>query len=83
MYKIIITFLLLGQAMWAYAKPPNYEKRKKAGVQRLNELIGQNYQNQLQGMVHKNWYIFSDKEPIEEVGMKFFFQGQPVDPKTK
>lgn len=74
MYKIIITFLLLGQAMWAYAKPPSYEKRKKVGIQRLNALIGQNYQNQLRGMVHKNWYIFSDKEPIEEVGMKFFFK---------
>lgn len=55
-----------------------YEQRKKEGIRQLKTLIAKNKANQLKGLIHKNWYIFSDKLPIEEVGYKFFFKDNQI-----
>jgi len=70
-YIGLVCFLVAHQGL---AKPPKYHQRKKEGIQQLNQLIRQNTRNIKNGLAHKNWYIFSDLDSIQQLGIKFYFK---------
>ena len=73
-----ICLILGAYQTWATPKDENYKRRKKMAVRQLDSLITVNQANNIQGLAHKNWYIFSDTEPITEVGIRFFFKDRNI-----
>ncbi len=78
--KLLITICFLVVAYQGQATPKNehYQRRKKRAVQQLDSLILVNQANKAKGLVHQNWYIFSDTDPITEVGLRFFFKDRRI-----
>lgn len=71
---IILSLFLLSAQAFGKNNNDKYKQRKKEGVRQLDSLILHNRLNTQLNIPHKNWYIFSDKDPIEEIGYKFFFK---------